>query len=123
MKLSLAGRVMIANQVLLSSMSYIASTCLFSRSCLLQIQRLVRNFIWIGRSNNDARAKVAWLTLTTQFSDGGLGLVDPDSQCKALLANFVVRAMLPAHGILSELLLNRLLNIKPSTWGGFGNHL
>mgnify|MGYP007069670987 CR=1 FL=1 len=57
-ELSLAGRVMIANQVLLSSMWYIASTCLFSRSCLLQIQRLVRNFIWIGRSSNNAHANL-----------------------------------------------------------------
>ena len=118
-ELSLAGRVMIANQVLLSSMWYIASTCLFSRSCLLQIQRMVRNFIWIGRSNNDARAKVAWSTLTTQFSDGGLGLVDPDSQCKALLAKFVVRAMLPGQGIWSNFLLNRLFDIKPSTGGSW----
>ena len=102
-ELSLVGRVMIANQVLLSSMWYIASTCLFSRSCLLQIQRLVRNFIWIGRSNNDDRVKVALLTLTTQLFDGGLGLVDQDSQCKALLAKFVVRAMLPTQGIWSEL--------------------
>ena len=39
-KLSLASREMIANQVLLSSMWYIASTCVFSRSSLLQIQRL-----------------------------------------------------------------------------------
>ena len=95
-ELSLSGRVMICNQVLLSTMWYIASTCLFSRSCLLQIQRLVRNFIWIGRSNNDACVKVAWSTRTTQFSDGGLGLVDPDNQCKPPLAKFVVRAMLPA---------------------------
>ena len=41
-------------------------------------------------------------------------MVDPDSQCKALLAKFVVRAMLPAQGIWSELLLNRLVDIKPS---------
>ena len=74
-------------------MWYIASTC------LLHIQRMVRNFIWIGRSNNDARANVAWSTLMMQFSDGGLGLVDPDNLCKALLAKFVVRAMLPAQGL------------------------
>ena len=80
------------------------------------------NFIWIGRSNNDARVKVDWSTLMPQFFDGGLGLVDPDNQCKALLAKFVVMAMLPAQGIWSELRLNRLLDIKSST-GGFGNHL
>ena len=83
---------------------------------------MVRNFIWIGKSNNDAHAKVAWSILTSQFSDGGLGLVDPNSQCKALLAKFVVRAMLHGQGIWSELLLNRLIDIN-RLWGGYGNHL
>ena len=45
-----------------------------------------------------------WSTLMMQFSDGGLGLVDPDNQCKALLAKFVVRALFPAQGIWPELL-------------------
>ena len=58
--------------------------------------------------------KVASSTLTTQFSNGGLGLVDQDSQWKAVLAKFVVRAMLLGQGIWSELLLNRLVDIKPS---------
>ena len=79
---------------------------------------MVQNFIWIERNNNDARAKVAWSILTTQFSDGGLGLVDPDSQCKALLAKFVVRAMLPTQGLWSKLCLNQLFDIKPSTGVG-----
>ena len=39
-ELSLASKFLIANKVLLSSMWDIASTCLFSRSYLLQVQRL-----------------------------------------------------------------------------------
>ena len=57
------------------------------------------------------------MTLTTEISNGGLGMVDPDNQCKALLAKFVVRAMLPAKGIWSELLLNRLVDTKPCIGG------
>ena len=53
-----------------------------------------------------------------QFSDGGLGLVNLNIQCTALLAKFVVRVMLLTQGIWSELLLNRLVDIKPSM-GGF----
>ena len=104
-ELSLTRRVMIVNQALISSMWYIESTCLFSRPCLLHIQQLVQNFIWLGRTNNDAHAKVACSTLTEQFFYGGFGLVDPDNQCNALLEKIVVRAMLPAQGIWSELLL------------------
>ena len=43
-KLSLAGRVIVANHVLLFTMWYIASSWFFSKSCIGQIRRLVRNF-------------------------------------------------------------------------------
>ena len=47
--LSFAGRVLVANQVLLATIWYIASTMLFARSCILQVQRLIRNYIWGGK--------------------------------------------------------------------------
>ena len=45
-KASLAGCVVVANSVLLSSICYITSTWLFSRSIMLKVQRLVQKFIW-----------------------------------------------------------------------------
>ena len=45
--LSLAGRVLVANQVLLATIWYVASTILLNaRLCILQVQRLIRNYIW-----------------------------------------------------------------------------
>ena len=44
-KLSLAGRVVVANQVLLASMWYILLAWLCLRSALSQVQRLIRNFL------------------------------------------------------------------------------
>lgn len=42
-RLSLAGRVVVANQVLLATMWCITSCWIFSGSCISQVQRLIRN--------------------------------------------------------------------------------
>ena len=44
-QLSLAGQVVIANSVLLASMWFIASAWLFSRSAIMKVQSLIRNFL------------------------------------------------------------------------------
>ena len=62
-KLSLAGRVVVANSVLLSLIWYIASTWLFSRSVMLKVQRLVRNFIWGNDTSHTTIAKVGSYTV------------------------------------------------------------
>ena len=79
-----------ANQVLLATAWYSLSCWTISKESIHQIQRLVRNNIRSGKENHVARAKVAWSILTTPNSRGGLGLIDPLSQSKALLAKFVV---------------------------------
>ena len=73
-KLSLAGRVVIANHVLLSTMWFILSCWIFSRSCVNQIQRLIRNFLWAGNQGEAARAKVAWGILIKPKSLGDWAL-------------------------------------------------
>ena len=106
--LSLASRVLVANQVLLASIWYVASTTLFARSCILQVQRLIRNYIWGGITGQGKRPKVAWVVLIAPRQNGGLGLVDPEAWCKALLSKFVCRAMLPMQGVWSSLMMHRL---------------
>ena len=86
----------------------IASTTLFARSCILQVQRLIHNYIWGGKSGQNKRPKVAWEVLITLRRNGGLGLVDPESQCKALLSKFMCRPMLPMQGFWSQLMMHRL---------------
>ena len=70
-KLSLAGRVVIVNRVLLSTIWYILSCWIFSKSSINQIQRLIRNFLWSGKP------KVAWATIILLKLAGGLGIIDP----------------------------------------------
>ena len=93
--LSFAGRVLVANQVILATIWYIASTMLFARSCILQVQRLIRNYIWGGKIGQNKRPKVAWAILIAPRQNGGLGLVDPESECKDMFSKFVCRDLLP----------------------------
>jgi hypothetical protein len=88
--LSLAGRILIANQVLLSSMWYMAAYWNPNPKMCNQIKGVIRNFIWGGKAIK-TRAKVKWDSLTLPSSSGGLGIIDPKVQTKALGM---------AHGIL-----------------------
>ena len=103
-KLSLAGRIIVANQVLLATAWYSLSCWTISKESIHQIQRLVRNYIWSSKENHVARAKVAWPILTAPKSRGGLGLIDPLSQSKALLAKFVVQGLQPRNDCWKMLL-------------------
>ena len=93
-RLSLAGRALVANQVLLATMWYVTSCWIFSSSCISQIQRLIRNFLWSGKNGDATRAKIAWPVITLPTSHGGLGIVDPACQSRALIGKFVVHSLL-----------------------------
>lgn len=54
-----------------------------------QIRGVVRNFIWGGRASK-IQAKIKWDSLTFPLFNGGLGIIDPKIQCKALLAKLLV---------------------------------
>jgi hypothetical protein len=46
-------------------------------------------------AHTPARAKVQWDTLVLPTAQGGLGVTDPKSQSKALLAKLLVRGLAP----------------------------
>jgi len=54
----------------------------------------VRNFIWGGKATN-ARAKVNCDNLVLPTTKGGLGIIDPKTQSKALLAKLLIRGLAP----------------------------
>ena len=122
-KLSLAGRVVVANHVLLATMWYIASSWMFSKSCIGQIRRLVRNFLWAGQDRDHVRAKVAWSTIITPKNQGGLGIIDPVDQTMALLAKLLIRGLLPGHAVWKQMLAQRLYRCSPHTGGSWKDSL
>ena len=116
-KLSFAGRVIVVNHVLLSSLWYIMSCWSFSRSCMGQLQRLIRNYLWSGNDGSHARAKVSWSTIVKPLDQGGLGIVDPLQQSKALMAKLVIRGLLPGSEPWKQLLFYELQRFCPKTGG------
>jgi hypothetical protein len=74
--LSLVGRILVANQVFLASMWYLAASWNPNPRMCSQVCEVVRNFIWGGKVA-PSRAKVKWDTLTLPIAKGGLGIIDP----------------------------------------------
>ena len=75
-------------------MWYVTSGWIFVKSAIAQIQRLVRNFLWSGGDGRFAQPMVAWSTITQPKERGGLGVIDPECQSKALLVKLIVRGLL-----------------------------
>lgn len=82
--LSLAGRIMISNQVILSSIWYLASCTDFTGKALKTARATVRNYIWSGKRESCARAKVKWDTAVLPIVRGGVKILDPQWQASAL---------------------------------------
>jgi hypothetical protein len=92
--LSLVGKIFIANQVLLSSMWYMAACWNPNPKMCNQIKGVIRNFIWGGKVIK-TQAKVKRDSLTLPFSNKGLGIINPKAQSEALLAKLLVRGLSP----------------------------
>jgi len=105
--LSLAGRILVANQVLLASMWYLAASWNPNPRMCSQVRGVVRNFIWGGKATT-ARMKVRWDTLILPTTKGGLGIIDPKTQSEALLAKLLVRGLAPRGEPWKELLRNKI---------------
>jgi len=104
--LSLAGRILVANQVLLTSIWYLAACWNPNPRMCCQVRRVIRNFIWGGK-DAPTRAKVKWDTLVLLIAQGGLGVTDPKSQSKALLAKLLVRGLAPGNKPWKELIRHK----------------
>jgi hypothetical protein len=76
-----------------------------------QIRGIVRNFIWSRKATN-ARAKVKWETLVLPTAQGGLGIIDPKVQSKALLAKLFIRGLAPGGEPWKELLRHRANQLR-----------
>jgi hypothetical protein len=110
-RLSLAGRILVANQVLLASMWYLAASWDPNPKMCSQVRGVVRNFIWSGKSTN-ARAKVKWETLVLPTTQGGLGIIDPKTQSEALLAKLLIRGLTPGGEPWKKFVRHKMNQIK-----------
>ena len=96
--LSLAGRALVVNQVLLATAWYIASCWMLHPGVISRLRRLVRNYLWAGSDGtHDTRARVAWHTCILPREQGGLGIIDPEMQSRALISKCIIRGLFPGN--------------------------
>lgn len=75
--LSLAGRIMAANQVVLASIWYLASCTDFTSQAFKLAKVTVQNYIWSRKQESHARAKVRWDTAVLPIVRGEIKILDP----------------------------------------------
>ena len=72
MNLSLAGRIIVANHVLVS-LWHAVSVWMFDKHAIRTVKACIRGFLWARNRKHSAIAKVSWSTLILPKSKGGLG--------------------------------------------------
>jgi hypothetical protein len=104
--LSLTRRILVANQVLLASMWYLAACWNPNPRMCSQVRGVVRNFIWGGKAT-PAPVKVKWDTLALPSPQGGLGIINPKTLSEALLAKLLVKGLAPGEEPWKKLVRHR----------------
>ena len=121
-KLSLAGRIMVSNQVILSSIWYFASCTDFSGQALKLARKTVRNYIWSGKEESCARARVKWATAVLPIVRGGIKIMDPQWQASALLVKLLTRGMTVGYEPWKALVRYRVSQTRQSRRGRWPAH-
>ena len=119
MKLSLGGRIVICNQVLLSTLWFFITVWDGSNKILTKMRGTIRNYLWSGKKQL-TRTRVSWRECCLKKKYGGLGLVDPEAAKISLLCKWIVKAMEPGNLNLQLILRYRLARFNPQNgwkWG------
>ena len=119
MKLSLAGRVVICNQMQLSTLWFFYNDVGGSNEILRSIKRVIRNYLWSGKEQL-TRTRVSWKVCCMKKKVGGLDLVDPEAAKISLMCKWIVKAMELGESNLQLMLRYRLTTFNPQrgrSWG------
>ena len=120
--LSLAGRIMVSNQVILSSIWYLASCTDLTGQALKIAKATVRNYIWSGKKVSCARARVKWDTAVLPIVRGGIKILDPQWQASALLIKLLLRGLSVGYEPWKALVRYRVAQTKQSRRGTWPAH-
>ncbi|MCO5597441.1 hypothetical protein L7F22_051519 [Adiantum nelumboides] len=116
MHLSLTGRALVVNQVLLATAWFTTSCWTLYPQALSRLRRLVRNFLWGGSDGTrDTRTRVSWRTVILARQEGSLGIIDPEMQSAALLSKLIVRGLYPDEEPWKQFVIHGLSRCVPSS--------
>lgn len=121
-KLSLAGRIMVSNQVVFSSIWYLASCTDLSGQALKLARATVRNYMWSGKKVSCARARVKWDTAILPIVRGGVKVLDPQWQASTLLVKLLIRGLSVGYEPRKVLVRYRVAQTKQLRRGRWPAH-
>ncbi|GJV93480.1 reverse transcriptase zinc-binding domain-containing protein [Tanacetum coccineum] len=98
--LSIAGRLQLIHSILGSMHIYWASVFILPTRVLLNIEQLMRQFLWCHGSSGKGKSKVAWEIVCLPKHEGGLGIRRLECFNSALMASHIWK----------------LLTLKESLW-------
>ena len=81
--------------MLLSTLWHAVSVWKFDKHAVRTVKACIWGFLWVRNRKDNATTKVSWSTLILPKSKGGLGLIDPELQSRALICKVFVRSLLP----------------------------
>ncbi|GJV61287.1 putative RNA-directed DNA polymerase [Tanacetum coccineum] len=87
--LSIAGRLQLVQSVISSMHVYWASVFILPTCILLDIEQIMRGFLWCQGSMKKGKSKVAWEVVCLPKDEGGLGIRRLDLFNKALMATHI----------------------------------
>nr|GEX25341.1 hypothetical protein [Tanacetum cinerariifolium] len=83
--LSIAGRLQLIRSVIGSMHVFWASVFIIPNRVLVDIEQIMRNFLWCPTGNSKGKAKVSWDEVCLPKDEGGLGIRRLDSFNSALM--------------------------------------
>jgi hypothetical protein len=115
--LSIVGRILVANQVILAFVWYIFSYANIFLSSLKKVKTLVHNCIWSNKSNNKTRVKVTWDTTILPLTKGGIKILDLEAHTCILFAKMLIQGFNLLPKPWKILLHHRVDNLKQNFKG------
>nr|GEY50237.1 hypothetical protein [Tanacetum cinerariifolium] len=115
--LSAAGRLQLVRSVLSSMHLYWASVFILPNRIILEIEQLMRRFLWDYGDASSGKAKVSWEVVCLPKMEGGLGIRRLDIFNKALMVphiwNLLTRKDSIGNGSLCSLWFDRWSSFMP----------
>lgn len=109
--ISLAGRVVVANGLILSTIWYLITVWAGDVKFFTKLQSRIENFVWNGRSRVDRN------TTTLSKNQGGLGLLLIEEQHRAIAGNIMLWTMGPSPHPLRRIYQSHVHELSEKKWG------
>lgn len=109
--LTLAARVVTANSLLLGSIWYMLTVWAGEKGFLRMLQKKLDDFVWAGR------ARVRRSATALPKAEGGLNLLDVESQLRALAGKFMIWLLGDGPHILRSILSSHIMKASWKRWG------